>query len=918
MTWAAVLLFLCQLGAFPGRTEAADPATMSGPSAAEPSGMVTSVDVDSPHQLPDRLVQDTLAGLAGRPFSRHAIRESLDRLWALGLLSRAEVDAISERGGVRLRYRFERSPYLARLAWEGDLGVPRVDLAAAAGLLLGGPADATRLARAEVDVRALYAREGYFGAVVTVTAPEDTATAGRDVVFHIQAGDPADIGHIRVIGAPGAGALGLLRAFGLRQGERYRQGRVDDGIRAVETRLRELGYYEARVTRPTPAWDRNTNRVALDIDVEEGRRTRLAVTGSTALDEAALRARLTFGDAGVVDEVEVRASARRMETAFHEIGYPFAVVTGTLARDGEDRVANFAVTEGPRVTVEAVDFTGDTSIPANRLRDQMQTRPPDLLHRGLFSMETLDSDLLVLLRYYRAQGFPEAAVGPAAVAYNAERTRARISIPIAEGPRRRVGAIAVTGERAIGAPEILAAVPLRRGDPYDRVRVDDGRRLIERLYARHGYQAAAVSPSTAIRDGEVDVTYAVVEGEPTRIGRILVGGLTATRDDVVLRELPFSPGQLLDPDDLAEARRRLAATRLFERADIGPLRAAAGPYQDLEIFVREARPWRLDFGLGYQTEDGFRGYIEIANDNLFGTGRSLSLRERASQRGDLTELTYREPWLLGTPWQGQLIAFRQQQEEVGYSFESFGGAASLEQYFINWPGNFLRGAATYSLREVRRFDIQPGLVQEGITGGTERLASVLGALSWDRREPQADPKHGSFHLATVETADSLLGSQSNYVKTQFQTSWFVPWPPPTLLAMSLRLGLAWPFGDSDSLPIQTRFFAGGTTTVRGYTLNAIGPRDTQNNPLGGNGQVIANIEWRFPIWRWFGGAVFLDTGVIASEVRDILSAPVFPGAGAGLRIATPIGPIRLDIGYALRRIPGENPLQFYLTVGQAF
>lgn len=912
----SVLLGLaCLLGALAPRATAAASSLSIAPA---PAGPVTRVEIASPHHLPAWLVDQALEGLAGSAFSRFAVRESLDRLWALGVFARAEVEAIPEAGGVRLRYQLERSPFLERLAWEGDLGLPAVDLAGAASLLLGGPADMERLERAQADVRALYGQEGYLGAAVAIRTREDERTGGQDVTFDIEAGEPADIGRIRIEGATAAGGLGLLRALGLREGQRYREPLLRDGLRAVEVRLRDLGFFEARVDRPEPGWDRASNRVTLDIRVHEGPRTRIEMTGNAALPAAELRPRLTFADAGVVDEIEVRASARQIEGAYREIGYPFAAVTGTLEADGPDRLVRFEIAEGSRVTVETIEFSGNASFPSGRLRRMMQTRPPGLLHRGLFVADTLESDVRVLLRFYRSEGYPEAVVGPAAVTYRADRTGVRIDIPVVEGPRRRVGIIAVTGERVIGAAEILAAMPMMPGDPWDAARVDEGRRLVERLYARRGYHGAQVTVGATLRDGEMDVTCAIVEGEPTRIARVLVGGLTVTREKVVRRELPFAPGQLWNSDDLVEGRRRLGATRLFERVDVNPLRPAPGPYRDVEIAVREAKPWRLDFGIGYETEDGARGFIEIAHDNLFGTGRSLALRERASQRGDLTELTYREPWLLDTAWQGQLTAFRQWQKEVGYQFHSVGGVGTIERFFLDRPGDFLRTAVGYSFREVRRFDVEPGLAAAGITSGTERLASVLLAASWDRRDPQADPRRGSFHLASVETAGGFLASQSDFVKTQLQTSWFVPWPPPTLLGVSARLGLAWPYGRSDRLPIESRFFAGGTTTVRGYTLNAIGPLDSQGNPLGGNGQLVLNLEWRFPIWRWFGGAAFVDAGAIAPEVTDLARAPIFPGAGAGLRIATPIGPVRLDVGYALRPIPGENRLQFYLTIGQAF
>jgi outer membrane translocation and assembly module TamA len=156
------------------------------------------------------------------------------------------------------------------------------------------------------------------------------------------------------------------------------------------------------------------------------------------------------------------------------------------------------------------------------------------------------------------------------------------------------------------------------------------------------------------------------------------------------------------------------------------------------------------------------------------------------------------------------------------------------------------------------------------------------------------------------------------VKSELSTSWFFSWLPPTVFALSGRLGLAGPFGGTDSLPIQDRFFAGGATSVRGFPENKLGPLDAAGDPVGGNALVVVSAEWRFPIWRWLGGAVFIDAGAVTPEVSDLEWSAFKSGAGAGLRVATPVGPIRLDVGYALQPIPSESRAQVYLTVGFPF
>jgi len=198
------------------------------------------------------------------------------------------------------------------------------------------------------------------------------------------------------------------------------------------------------------------------------------------------------------------------------------------------------------------------------------------------------------------------------------------------------------------------------------------------------------------------------------------------------------------------------------------------------------------------------------------------------------------------------------------------------------------------------------------------VASVAGALTWDRRDAPLDPRSGSLHLVSFETASDALGGNVNFLKARLETSWAFSWLPPTVVALAARLGLATPYGGSQDLPIEDRFYAGGADTVRGYRSERVGPLDANGNPTGGNGLVVLNAEWRFPIWRVLGGAVFVDAGAVTPEVRQLALNAFRVGVGGGLRLNTPVGPLRVDFGYALTPIPGEDRFQVYFAFGNPF
>jgi outer membrane protein assembly complex protein YaeT len=482
----------------------------------------------------------------------------------------------------------------------------------------------------------------------------------------------------------------------------------------------------------------------------------------------------------------------------------------------------------------------------------------------------------------------------------------------------------VEGARVRTAADVLAAVPFTTGDPWVEAHVTGAQRAIGRLYAQRGYLHARATLETARTDDRVDVILRIHEGTPTRVGRILVSGLITTDEEVVRREIPFKPGDPFDPELLVELERRLSRVGLFERIQVGPLSPPQAPFADVEITVREGKPWRVEFGGGYGTDRGWRGLLEVGHDNLFGTGRSLGVREKLTEDGDRTDLIFRTPWPLGLPVQGDVTLFREQWQELGYKRQGAGIAPGVVREFLREPLSDIariRVGLRYQIEWVRRYDIDQSLLTanaENIVEGSQIIARITPALTLDYRDNVLDPNRGSLHTLSVDIAGPYLGSQVNFVKSRLETAWYFDWLSPMVVALGGRLGLATPYGRSGALPIEDRFFAGGSSTVRGYPQDKIGPLDAAGNPTGGNGLLIFNLEGRFPIWRWLAGVVFVDTGAVAPEVEDLGTAAFKTGVGGGLRVKTPVGPLRLDVAYGLNAIRGEDRWQVYFGIGQAF
>ena len=900
-------------------------------SAATP--LVVGVDFVSPQQIPEELARLAMGDLAGRPRSRAEVREGLARLWILGLFAEVWAEEVPVPGGLRLRIHVLRRPFLGHLAWIGAPGVALADLAEAAALAPGDDASAARLEEARQRLLTLYEREGYFAATVAIRSVAQPDSNGQDVTVELRAGQRARIGEIRLQGESRLPLEALRARIQLFPGEAYQQAVVAERLRAAEERLRKDGYFEARLTPGAPRWDPASNAVSIEIAAHDGPRFRIQLEGRKAMRESRLLDRLTFSENGIVDDFEVEDNARQLQAAYQEEGYAFAEVRGTVLREEGGGTIRFEIREGPSVTIEAVSFAGNDSVLSEDLAQALQTRPPRFPFRsGAFRQDVLDRDLRVIAALYHSRGFPDVQVGPADLSFSDDRQQVRIAIPIVEGPRLTVGPVAVEGAHVFSTAEILAALQLVTGDPWTQERVTLGQRAVRALYARRGYLNPDLTTESVRREGAVHVLFRIRERRRTRLGRILVSGLATTRQDVVERELPLRPGDSLDLEAITLAERRLVRLGIFDKVEAAPLPASPPAFSDVEFRLKEGRPWRLDFGGGYNTDSLWRGFLEVGHDNLFGTGRGASLRETVRSDGDRTDLSFREPYLFATPWQGDLTLFREYKQEDGYKRQEGGttvGAQRLlleaEHFGAQYAGDRiasdrtrgLRGQLSYRFNWVRRYDVDPSLAAD-VVAGSQLVASLTPALSLDLRDSLFNPTRGSQHLLSLEVGSWLLGSQINFLKGQLETTWYSDWLSPTVLVGAARIGLATPFGGTDALAIEDRFKAGGSSTIRGYPQDKVGPLDAAGNPVGGNARILLNLEWRLPIWGWLAAATFVDTGTVVPNVRDLRIQDFKTGVGGGLRITTPVGAFRLDVGYALNRIPGEDRWQVYFDFGQAF
>jgi outer membrane protein insertion porin family len=422
----------------------------------------------------------------------------------------------------------------------------------------------------------------------------------------------------------------------------------------------------------------------------------------------------------------------------------------------------------------------------------------------------------------------------------------------------------------------------------------------------------------------IQTIFNIAEGESYKIGKILVAGNTLTAEKIVHRNSNLYPNTPYDPEAILESQQRLYATGLFTRVDIVALQEEPVDGRYVLIQLEDAKPILVTPGVGYQESEGPRGLLEISHTNLFGLDRSISLRLRGSRREQLSQITYHEPRLFNWNWEGIGSLLVERTHQVKYDSSRFDVSLQALKK-LSTEKNLLITASyqTVNLSDVRlnpragEFQDQTGVIQ---------ISRIGASYIRDRRNDPIDPSRGSFNTTTFQVASRLLASEVNFTSFFNQSSFYRPLNS-AVLATSVRFGWNQPFGDTfdhfppTGLAITERYFAGGSTTLRGFAQDKAGPEG------GGTTMAIGNVEYRFPMnfmpISHVGGALFYDTGNVFSKISDFDLRDFTHTGGVGLRYRTPLGPVRLDFGFNLHPkidIDGnrEKRLHVFFTLGHTF
>lgn len=740
---------------------------------------------------------------------------------------------------------------------------------------------------------------------------------------------------ITVSGVDEAIAAEARAQIRMKDGDEFDFLNLQKDIDRIRERFHGQGYLEARVrTHRTESDD--ARGVALEFMINRGPQTVLQIDGF--VPSSSLRAELEDAwHKNVFDQFLVDDLTHRVRLALVTSGDLGSVVVGRIDRPSPDtKRLRIEVIPGAPIADREIRVLGNQELDAARLDQAIQDAGVEL--EGWLDRTVIER---ALKQVYNEEGFLKAEI--VAKPLTIDGAIGVMPVEIKEGPRAQITDLKWTGVGAGRLPDVEKATKIKTPAPYVAADVNQATGRIEDEYRRQGFNNAEVEAQPVVNvDDTVALNFTVTEGLQQVLQDVQLTGNDTTKTNVLTQALKFEFGKPVDLDEWALARKRLYDTNVFRLVDIQPVPVgdAVNGVQPVKaiVTVEEYPQWSFRYGFQLEgerqanidefTSTGNLGVVsELRNPNLFGralTGGVFGMYQRDRQDASVFVATSR---LLGWRARSTLYSFFARDRVRDLTGADIVAITDREGVSADqrWRPRGFQVVYGYRFERNHTFDPEPGndpLPFDIVVN----IAKLSTAVLFDRRDDPINSRKGTFSSISFDQAALFLGSDLNNRKLLMQQYVFVPLGK-LVLASRVQLGFA--FG-RDGLSFTDRFRAGGASSVRGYGEESLGPRDATGIPSGGERLLIVNQEARFPMFRFskqFGanGVVFVDGGNIwcrpSVETTTACASgnSLKLGYGFGLRLDTPVGLLRGDVGFPRSRVAaGSRSMRFYFGFGHIF
>lgn len=657
----------------------------------------------------------------------------------------------------------------------------------------------------------------------------------------------------------------------------------------------------------------------------------LRIRGNDEIESDKILEVVGIKEGRIIELEKVNASVEAINRLYSDEGFVGTEVSSEIEPGAEGTVSlAFDIKEGKKAFIKEVEFVGNQSVKADEITKAIYSKPRWFLtfitRRGLYRQDEILRDSDRIRSFYLDRGYLDAKVDKPEIVFDEEKEGFVVTFRIEEGGQFRVGDIRFEGDLIGTEEELEKIVRLQSGGILSRGVLTADIDAITTFYGDKGYAFANVDPGLQVNRENLtaDINFNIEQGDQVTIRRIDIVGNTRTRDKVIRREILIEEEQLFSASKIRAIRPRVSRLGFFEdNVEVATQRVPdAEDELDVSVKVAERPTGFFSIAGGFSSVETVLFAGQIQESNLFGYGKRLSLSAQIGGVTRLFSLNYQDPNFLDSDYTFDVLGFNTNRQFRDFDRESFGGSIGFGKRLIR----DLTGRVSYRFESVDVGDVDGDSLL--LISDTERkISSITAGLIWDSRNNLLDPSRGNISRASVEFAESFLGGDTDFTRYTASTRFFFPFLYGTVLSFAGQYGLIDLRNVGNDLVVSERFFLGGPDSLRGFEFRRLGPRVPTDDGdfviIGGTQELVLIAEFIFPIipQAGFKGVLFFDVGNAFNDTEDLSFNPqdLRRDYGLGIRWASPLGPLRLEVGFPLGdRLPGEDAFEVQFTIGTLF
>jgi outer membrane protein insertion porin family len=910
----------------------------------------------------------------GDKFSRAKADESIAALKKAGNFQDVQLQIVPDIRGVRVLLVIQPGLYFGMYRFPGAVEkFPYSRLLQVANYPPEGPYSAYDVTRAATSIKRFAQQQGYFLAQVKPELLPDAKHGLANVNFHTDLGKKAKFGDIVIEGTTPQEAemlkgkltsvIARMKGAAIRPGKGFSRKTIQNAQQRLENTLISKDRLSAEVRLKGANYDPETNRADIGFEVKMGPVIHVQVQGAHVWSWTKKKLLPVYAQVGADPEI-VQEGRHNLISYFQKKGYFDTKVAVDVQQQAQGESIIYRVTKGPRHKVGDVTVAGNQALGDQELLPVVAVKEGHFLSHGSYSEKLVQQSVKNLERMYQAAGFSEVKVTPQV---NMNEGKLAVAFKVDEGTRDVVDTLNIVGNKTMPVAQLAPkGLKLAPGQPYSQKLADEDRTQIVSRYLNEGYLTTTFreTVSTVGNDKHrLAVTYQIYEGPKVKTNSVITLGAEDTRQSFLDRTAQLQAGKPLTEEEMLTSESRLYEPGIFDWAEVDPRRQITTQNsEDVVVKVHEAKPNSITYGGGFEvinrggsvpsgtvavpgippvglsknfktsekTFYGPRGHIEYTRRNVRGKAETITLSAIAGRLDQRGGFTFQDPHFRFTNWASTLSLTGEHDATNPIFTSRLGEAAFQLQRDISGDRTknlFIR----YSYRQTGLTRL---LIPDLIPTADQhvRFSTLSTSFIRDTRDNSLDAHKGIYESFELGVTPEVLGSSVSFGRLLAQSSYYKKLPSEIIWANSLRVGFEKPFSGS-RVPVSEKFFSGGGSTLRGFPLNGAGPQRTItacgdpndpgtcspiNVPTGGNQLFIVNSEFRIPvpIKKGLGAVAFYDGGNVFRTIG--FHGQYTNTFGVGLRYATPVGPVRIDVGHNLNAPPGIKATQYFITLGQAF